>query len=446
MKGVKDVEKEVTCFEEDTVPYHRSKSLVMLPRPASLSNVSISKQKVLPNSTDIYSHCSVGLISKRSLRKTNPFILDPMNDERVNLTMETLKYENIELYSILEENRKISENNFASVYGNNFSKVLLKSEAVTDGMFERVKRKRCDISPQLYPGSGDCNKPGKIEWIMKESPEEKYSGNSDEKRDMPDSRKEESVQSFHLTPDDVVKVIGQRLFQKARHTILDQQKTFSGQILELHMLTKVQRCMARSQQKLPQKNFNASKPPIQFPPMDNLLYANSLDQTKINALKSNTKTVNFPPNLPTNPTIIPSTKANNILSPYIFHPPTRNQWLVPIKSPSEGLVYKPFFPSSGFALGNEIDQGYIRHCTVPPVYNPSAENISSKEEIVEKDCLALFPMTPSSELVKDANEGSKSGVIRVVPHNQKSAPESAVRIFESLQEERRLLLRLSSCT
>ncbi|GER52393.1 hydroxyproline-rich glycoprotein family protein [Striga asiatica] len=468
MEGVKHVGKEGPCFEEYNVPYQCSKSIAMLPSPASngfssfvslasSSNVATSKQKVLPNSTGNYSHCSVGLISESSLRKSNPFILDLSNYERPNLTMKTLKYDNLDFINIVEENSRTSENKITSddyKDGNKFSKVMLKSEVLTGGIFERVKRKRCssvvESSSQLYQGFKDCNKPAKIEWIMKESLKEKALGNSDENRDMPDSVEEGSGQGPHLTPDDVVRIIGQSLFHKARHTILDQQKIFSSQILELHRLIKVQRSMARSPQKLPEKNFNLNKPPIQFSLMEKLLYANPLDRPKkFDTLKSNSEQVHFPPKLPMTPNILSSTDAK-IVPPYILHPPIGNQWLVPIKSPSEGLVYKPYprpyFPTSSIAFDNVIGQGYICNYAMPPVNNASAENIQSKEEPVEKDGLALFPMTPLGEVSKDGNDDSRNTrVVKVVPHNRKSAPESAARIFESLQEERRVL-RLSSCT
>ncbi|CAA0822394.1 Unknown protein [Striga hermonthica] len=448
MEGVKDVGKEGPCFEEYNVPYQRSKSIAKLPRPASngfssfvslasSSNVATSKQKVLPNSTGNYSHCSVGLISESSLRKSKPFILDLSNYERPNLTMKTLKYDNLDFVNIVEENSRTSENKTTSedyIDGDNFSKVMLKSEALNDGIFERVKRKRCasvvDSLSQLFQGSRGCNKPAKIEWIMKESLKEKVSGNSDEKRDMVDSVEEGFVQGPHLTPDDVVRVIGQSLFHKARHTILDQQKIFSSQILELHRLIKVQRSMARSPEKLAEKSFNRNKPPIQF------------------SLKSNVEEVYFSPMLATTPNGI-SSKNAKVVPPYILHPPIGNQWLVPIKSPSEGLVYKPYprpyFSTSSIVFDNVIGQGYFCNYTMPPVNNASVEDIQSKEEPVEKDGLALFPMTPLGEMLKDENDSRNTGVVKVVPHNRKSAPESAARIFESLQEERRVL-RLSSCT
>ncbi|GFP85672.1 protein early flowering 3 [Phtheirospermum japonicum] len=328
-----------------------------------------------------YSYCSVGLISESPLRKSKPLTLEPANDQKPsNLNTKPLKYENIEFHNIGDENSKISENRI-------ISETLLKTEV----MPERITRKRCaSVMDFSY-------KPTKIECIN---------------------------ESRHLMPDDVVRVIGQRLFQRARKTILDQQKIFSSQILELHRLIKVQRNIAISPENLHEKTPEPNTPPIQFPSVDNkLLYVTPLNRS--------------PP--VAKPKTDPSTDTK--LSPWFFHPPIGNQWLVPIKSPSEGLVYKPYpgpcFPTNGIAFS----------VPTPSLINNNGSGSSLEGEPLEKDALALFPTAPSNEVSKDEeNDGDdkKSRVIRVVPHNHKFAPASAERIFRSLQEERRVR-RVSSC-
>ncbi|KAL3655524.1 hypothetical protein CASFOL_001310 [Castilleja foliolosa] len=389
MQGGKSEGKKVAyCEQYNVVPYQSSKSILMLPCPANngvssfvsqASSTNVAKQKVLANMAEhYYSYCSVGLISQSPLRKSKPLTLEPANDKKPsNLTMKPLKYENVDIY---EENSKISENKIRS-------EPLLKTEVMSEG----ITRKRCaSVMDFSY-------KPTKTECI-------------NESVDIPVV----VGRGRQLRPDDVVRVIGQRLFQKARKTILDQQTIFSSQILELHRLIKMQRNLARSPGKPHEKTPDPNTPSIPFPPMDNkLLYVTPLNHS--------------PPVAKLKPD--PSTDAK--LAPWFFHPPIGNQWLVPIKSPSEGLVYKPYpgppcFPTNGITFG------------VPSLVNNNGGGLSLEGELLEKDALALFPTAPSNEASKDEENDKKSRVIRVVPHNHKFAPESAERIFRSLQEERRV--------
>lgn len=68
----------------------------------------------------------------------------------------------------------------------------------------------------------------------------------------------------------------------------------------------------------------------------------------------------------------------------------------------------------------------------------------SREQVTEgRDVLPLFPMVtaepePEPEGVPQSLEtGQQTRVIKVVPHNRRSANESAARIFQSIQEERK---------
>lgn len=247
-----------------------------------------------------------------------------------------------------------------------------------------------------------------------------------------------------------------------------------------------------------------------------------------------------PPAPPTN---------NNKPAQWCNHPPPGNQWLVPVMSPSEGLVYKPYTgvcpptagsvapmygscgpvslnPGSGdffnaaygFPASNHQGIGIVPgiHPLGPtyfppygmPVPNPSVscsaveqrspfgggrsneqENQLSTGEInfrmlnqsscnmssqmsqvmsrrvgkfqapkgselqgstasspseslrTKVDALPLFPMAPT---VQDPGQNTQTTehqirVIKVVPHNPRSATESAARIFQSIQEERKHL-------
>lgn len=251
--------------------------------------------------------------------------------------------------------------------------------------------------------------------------------------------------------------------------------------------------------------------------------------------------------------IVPATPAaDNNSSPWCFHPPG-NQWLVPIMSPSEGLVYKPYMgpcpphigfmtpvyggcgplslppasaygvpashqqPGAGVIPGAPmVAQNYFPAAYGLPVMNPMVSNsaveqvkpsaearpqqqakqVSTREvnfnmhprsscnmsnqkseafsccveklqtsidsevqgstasspcekaqeagNVVEgrqeRDALPLFPVGPAME-GSDPTPHIHSGdqhtrVIKVVPHNPRSATESAARIFRSIQKER----------
>lgn len=248
--------------------------------------------------------------------------------------------------------------------------------------------------------------------------------------------------------------------------------------------------------------------------------------------------------------------ADNNSIPWCFHPPG-NQWLVPIMSPSEGLVYKPYMglrppnvsfmtplhggcgplslpPTAGYGVPAShpqagvgpfsgapvVAQSYFPPAYVLPSMNPmtstpaveqvnplargqpnqevkqvstgefnfdlhsrrscnmSNQKISealsscarkfrtSKDSEIqgssasspcgrvqgadhlaegreERDALPLFPVGPAmgSSDTNPQVDGvdQQARVIKVVPHNPRSATESAARIFRSIQKERQRL-------
>ncbi|KAL0397017.1 UNVERIFIED_CONTAM: protein HEADING DATE 3B [Sesamum calycinum] len=477
------------------------------------------------------------------------------------------------------QHKKISFGDERSTLGDPYTqprrecKILPRMKSVTDvtsGMPQTATRKRCatvmDDSSHSSPLLGDCNEPTKIQ-LINEFSEDKDSlasqvGNADKKQNTSETSMEDSVPGLDLTPEDVASVIGQRLFWKARKTIVHQQRIFSLQIFELHRLIKVQRVIAGSPETLHENNFHPNKSSIQFPPINKLLYVTPLDplpavaKPEADALKSNlgkdcgAEAVSGMLPLPTSiaeigrlpqqlipkplPTPVPiPTDAK--LAPWCFQPPPGNQWLVPVKSPSEGLIYKPYtgpcFPQVGFMApvygnctpislstmggttygvpapndqgighfyGTSLGQGYFQPYPMPLINasgpNPEVEQMissarvqlaepdkdsstsnanfavpcqspckassqqsavvsgcggnlhrhkgsdgqcssaTSPAERLEGEALSLFPTTPSSQALRDQ---SKVKVIKVVPHNRKSAPESAARIFQSIQEERK---------
>ncbi|XP_062213479.1 ELF3-like protein 2 isoform X2 [Phragmites australis] len=180
----------------------------------------------------------------------------------------------------------------------------------------------------------------------------------------------ECIPGWEISPDEIVGAIGPKHFWKARKTIQNQQRVFAVQVFELHKLIKVQKLIAASphlliegdpclgnvlagkKNKLPKGNLKAQtlsiankddiQPTLEQPELskentegnlpspsrDDVLGGNHHDQAAMNeAFSSN------PPAMPA----APDNKQNN----WCMNPP-QNQWLVPVMSPSEGLVYKPY--------------------------------------------------------------------------------------------------------
>ncbi|KAL7150809.1 hypothetical protein ABFS83_05G138500 [Erythranthe nasuta] len=328
----------------------------------------------------------------------------------------------------------------------------------------------------------------------------------------------ESISRVDVTPDDVVGIIGPKHFWKARRAIVNQQRVFAVQVFELHRLIKVQKSIAASPHLLHEESPYVSKPKKDFP------------ITKI-AIKYPIKSI---PNIPKQKAVEPKkptqekeVSAENIArressfasvqncapssissngnarSPWAFNQsPHGHQWLIPVMSPSEGLVYKPYpgpgfvgpAPSSGGCgpVGSNPSTGDFlsphhqyplpaHHpyfppygmpiMNPPPFSGPDADDVSIQcpnlndshvpEEDVEvavqvsdvssspvqdsgvevRSVLQLFPTSPAvDDAAWSSQRPPRSGqqqVIKVVPHNARSATESAARIFQSIQEERK---------
>ncbi|KAK1562367.1 hypothetical protein Q3G72_015565 [Acer saccharum] len=191
----------------------------------------------------------------------------------------------------------------------------------------------------------------------------------------------DSISVLGLSPDDVVGVIGEKQFWKARRAIIDQQRVFAVQVFELHRLMKVQKLIARSPhlllddqlymnkphldmslvKKLPPKSILEASPQIIVKPKDNSQKPdlrmecedeNAVGNLPLPSVNNDTskglvtRRSNFESYAPPTP-VTRNTKP----SPWCF-PPPGNQWLVSVMSPSEGLVYKPYTgpcpPTAGF--------------------------------------------------------------------------------------------------
>ncbi|XP_074580475.1 ELF3-like protein 2 [Curcuma longa] len=324
--------------------------------------------------------------------------------------------------------------------------------------------------------------------------------------------------SLDISPDDIMAVIGTKHFFKARRAIVNQQRVFGIQVSELHRLIKVQKLIAASPHLLLEANNPyLSKPSAKTPHDTKSLQYNINSQSVEQPMedgRSGVQVLQFSKRGPQDQ--VPNIRAHSVMpsavristdqktNPWCF-PPSANQWLVPVMSPSEGLVYKPYSghcpPPGGFLppplyggcnpLGppNMVLPGQP---TMPSPYFPIPYSLPPSNPIItssaaeqasnlsgshvkrgshnmlhhpRKDALVGDPrkyqvsknsglqgstasspsekakpenrcQVPSLPAAPAASMDSQARVIKVVPHNARSATESAARIFRSIQEER----------
>ncbi|MBA0847389.1 hypothetical protein Goshw_017221 [Gossypium schwendimanii] len=354
---------------------------------------------------------------------------------------------------------------------------------------------------------------------------------------------------------------------------ISQQRVFAVQVFELHRLIKVQRLIAGLPHLLLEDTAYLSKPSYKDSPGKKLppelivkpvpqnklkdeaeklshkmecSAENAVGRTSLSSVKNGSQPSNNGPFLG-NPPPSPA-NGDNKMNPWCFNQMLRHQWLVPVMSPSEGLIYKPY-PGPGFMgsacggcgpfgqnpmTGNFMTSAYgaqapphqglgvlpgtplVGHSYFPPhgmpVMNPafsgssmeqmnqfagagshaqsgqlsgnganfnmqqqSSSNLPSKKNVAippvvkfqaskdteQQRCTASSPGERAEKnrtcnaaegkntpliLTAPANpQGAskpnetdqRTRVIRVVPHNPRSATESAARIFQSIQKERK---------
>ncbi|XP_020576793.1 protein HEADING DATE 3B-like isoform X2 [Phalaenopsis equestris] len=184
----------------------------------------------------------------------------------------------------------------------------------------------------------------------------------------------DSISVSDISPDDIVRVIGPKQFWKARRAIVNQQRVFAIQVFELHRLIKVQKLFAASPHLLCDDSDIITAPPKVISknlPIPSILKStpqrtySSQKQTQdaapqlekaappplqIQERDPNKELCPLPRNVPvtSNTHLIPMAPDNR-QNPWCFQPP--NQWLIPVMSPSEGLIYKPYSgpcPPPGF--------------------------------------------------------------------------------------------------
>ncbi|KAK8654814.1 hypothetical protein V6N13_107412 [Hibiscus sabdariffa] len=391
--------------------------------------------------------------------------------------------------------------------------------------------------------------------------------NGDKSDNVSETSMVDSLSSLGISPDDVVGIIGQKLFWKARRAIVNQRRVFVFQVFELHRLIKVQRLIAGSPHLLLEDAAYLGKPSLKDSPSKKLPVPpefivkpvprnkhkddteklsqkmecseeNAVGRTSLSSVKNGSQPSNCGP-LPAN--------GDNKMNPWCFNHMPGQQWLVPVMSPSEGLIYKPYtgpglmgsvcggcgpygqtpmtgnfmasayggpapphqglealpgapfpghsyFPPYGMVVMNPALSGSameqmnqisipgshapsgqlsrsganfsVQHqnsCNMPSENNVAAPRITrfqASKDAEQEWCTASSPgegeraeknrtvttvegkntpphlPSPTAQAIRDTDQRTK--VIRVVPHNPRSATESVARIFQSIQRERKL--------
>ncbi|XP_052110097.1 protein HEADING DATE 3B-like [Arachis duranensis] len=358
-----------------------------------------------------------------------------------------------------------------------------------------------------------------------------------------------------ISPNDVLGVIGEKQFWKARTTIINQQRSFLIQVFELHRLIEVQKTIARSPHLLLEDIHVLNRTLPKPSPFKRLQSDYVADQSPAGKLANHSENIAIGGKIPLPPpcinniskghfnnpghyigkptllTSLDSMNTKNTLSCGVYPTSQGNQWLVPVMSPLEGLVYKPIIgpcppnpslitPIYGPYSPQHVQEvptlpptnshqriGSLSDSFSPPMMHPSIEhpnnnnnNInngheshhyssslgevnssilykSSSSNIITNyhtsqimprtnnnvtkdkdrsttssrssspckkrkgDVLPLFPVAPTflASNNVDHHHHHQAKVIKALPHNPKSATESAARIFRSIQEERKYL-------
>ncbi|KAK0570518.1 hypothetical protein LWI29_002591 [Acer saccharum] len=402
-------------------------------------------------------------------------------------------------------------------------------------------------------------------------------GDREKSDDISETSMVDSISGLDISPDDVVGIIGQKHFWKARKAIVNQQRVFAVQVFELHRLMKVQQLIAGSPNLLledsaylgkaslkasPTKKFTSEYVVKPLPhivkrkddsekPKHNLECSaeNAVGKTSLSSVKNGSQPSNYGSYLANPPAA--SAASDSRMAPWYFHQSPGHQWLVPIMSPSEGLIYKPYpgpgfmggacgggcgpfgptpmtgnfmhpaygmptphthqdygvmpdshpvghsyFPPYGMPVMNQSVSGSaaeqknqsagpgslgqnghlsdgganfnMQHessCNVPPQKNGAVPQAMQFQASKDMDVQGSTASSPSERLQLNETGATAEGqdaqplysmasvppegapqaqdteqptrVIRVVPHNPRSATESVARIFRSIQEERK---------
>uniref|UniRef100_A0A7N0UXN9 Early flowering 3 n=1 Tax=Kalanchoe fedtschenkoi TaxID=63787 RepID=A0A7N0UXN9_KALFE len=201
----------------------------------------------------------------------------------------------------------------------------------------------------------------------------------------------ETSSNVHMRREDVIAINGEETFLKLRNEMIKHQKLFVEQVFELHRLMAVQRLMAQTtrtslgedRHKLEKPSSSRTSNPKELQKEHNLERQDDSTMPKTSSgcpkemiylppkSKDLFKVPSFTPRA-TQETLARNPKPANAGTPWIYpHPGTANHWLVPVLSPSEGLIYKPYpIPASAPSPAGFMPPPIYGSCepihTIPP--------------------------------------------------------------------------------
>ncbi|KAF3579701.1 hypothetical protein DY000_02034449 [Brassica cretica] len=194
---------------------------------------------------------------------------------------------------------------------------------------------------------------------------------------------DDSISSVDVSPDEVVGVLGQKRFWRARKAIANQQRIFAVQLFELHRLIKVQRLIASSSdvlldeisylgnvpvKKLLPSEFIVKPPPLPQVTKHRRCDSEKTDQDKMECSAENVVGKSSNQGQQHQPSNYMPFASNPPAANGCYYPPPsggNQQWLIPVMSPSEGLIYKPH-PGPGHTRP-PICGGYYGHFMPAPM-------------------------------------------------------------------------------
>ncbi|MCD7447867.1 early flowering [Datura stramonium] len=251
---------------------------------------------------------------------------------------------------------------------------------------------------------------------------------ADQGDDLSETSMVESASGIYVSPDDVVGIIGQKHFWKARRAIANQQRVFAIQVFELHRLIKVQRLIAGSSMLediaylgKPVKDSSAKRLPLEYHNVSKqrkdseksntrmeCSAENTVDKSvkdlsakrllpefiirdghNVSKLKKNSEKPNASMGCSAENTVgktsfssvqnnsQPSSYSlfsghpitnDSTMGPWRFNQHSGHQWLIPVMTPSEGLVYKPYI---GPGVTSSVCGGYEPPGLTPIIGNHS---------------------------------------------------------------------------
>ncbi|KAL5558745.1 hypothetical protein UlMin_034956 [Ulmus minor] len=267
------------------------------------------------------------------------------------------------------------------------SRVLLRRDSVRQGddlAESEMDTEEGNVSQQGNDSNcgGDHSGPYELENESENNSSNTYvslqHGNVDKGDDVSETSMVDSVSGLDISPDDAVGIIGQKHFWKARRAMSNQQRVFAVQVFELHRLIKVQRLIAESPHLLLEESAFLGKSSLKASTAKKLMpefvlkpvavasckddsekannkmehsAENGIAKTSFSSVKQGSQSYNYGQFVGNPPPAMMPTENN--MGPWGFPQQPGHQWLIPVMSPSEGLIYKPYLgpQATGSACG-----------------------------------------------------------------------------------------------